>query len=347
MRMSTSEHFSNAVTMRRLLYGRIVSAALCTAAELRLPDLLHEGPKTADELAARTDAHPGALRRLMRALVAFDVVAERADGAYELTALGGTLRSDVPGTALPTALLAGELGRAWDALGVTVRSGGPAFDATFGTDFFTYLGTKPDLRETFYASQAADLDLTLEELAAVGFASYGTIVDVGGGDGALLAQVLAACPGSRGVLVDLPAVVPEARERMAAAGLADRCEVVAGDFFASVPSGGDLYVLRDVLHDWPDERCVELLAACRRSMPATAGLLIIERVVDEDATAWLGRVMDLYMLCVLDGRERTLAEFQRLLGAAGFTSGTCHRLSAGAVGIMARPGETGQEVAMT
>ncbi|MGH3787669.1 MAG: methyltransferase [Pseudonocardiaceae bacterium] len=340
--MSSPEHFSNAIAMRRMLYGRLLSSALYAAALLRLPDLLHKRQQTAKELAIQVQADAATLDQLLRALAAFNVVAEYSNGKFVLTALGHTLRSDVPATARPTALLVGgAIGQAWDGLIDAVSTGKSSFVGTFGMDFFTYLETQPELQSTFYDSQAADLEIVLEELRVVDFASYRKIVDVGGGDGALLAHVLTACPQLRGVLMDTAPVVPKARKHMVAMGLAERCDVLVGNFFEAVPTGGDLYLMRDVLHDWPDEHCAKLLAVCRRAMSQTAKLLIVERVSAREAIAdqeaQLTRLMDLYMLSVLGGHERTIEQLERLLTSAGFTQRACHRLSGGAAAIESVP----------
>ncbi|MGI8305928.1 methyltransferase [Saccharopolyspora hattusasensis] len=259
--MDTSEEIPYEIVMRQLLLGRLVSSALHAAVVLRIPDVVHEDPCTAEELAVHLDVNEPALRRLVRVLINLEVISEDpANGVLTLTPLGNTLRENVPGTARHSALLVGgPIGRCWDHLLAAVRTGEPAFDATFGVDVFSYLDGEADLQGVFYRSQAADLEITLAELVVVGWESYRTVVDVGGGDGALLEHVLTACPESRGVVLETASVAQLARSRMAAAGLAQRCEVVIGDFFESVPSGGDLYVLRDVVHDWPDERCAALL----------------------------------------------------------------------------------------
>ncbi|APU15401.1 MULTISPECIES: methyltransferase [Actinoalloteichus] len=340
--VSQAEHLASAAEMRAMIFGRLLSAALCTAAALRLPDLLHEGPQTAEQLARRCGALPGPLARLLRVLANFDTVTVGADGAFALTSLGETLRSDVPGSAWPTAMLAAEFGPGWDRLLDTVRTGTPSFERVHGVDVFGLLAGDPELSSLFYASQAADLDLTLDRLSRVDFTRFPTIVDVGGGDGALLRRVLTDHPAGRGVLLDLPGAAAQARERLAAAGLGDRCAVSAGDFFTAVPAGGDLYLLRDILHDWPDARCLELLTVCRRAMAPTATLMIIERVSDpvlsSDPAARLTGLMDLYMLSVLDGRERTLEEFAVLLTSAGFVPSPAVRLTGGAAVIEAAPG---------
>jgi hypothetical protein len=323
-----------AVEMRRLILGRLASSAVSVAADLRIPDLLSSRPHTAEELAARTDTQPLPLRRLLHALVTFGVLREEQDGAFALTPFGETLRSDVPGSAWASAMLAGgEIGQSWDQLLATLRTGKPAFDQSFGMDFFTYLADRPQLRQVFYASQGADIEVTLDQLDVLGFDRYSSIVDIGGGDGALLAHALTKAPSAQGVLFDAPAVVTNAKQRMTAAGLAGRCEIVAGDFFKAVPHNGDLYLMRDILHDWTDDLCLDILATCRQAMPAHATLAIIERATDSQAPtgphAEMLSLMDLYMMSVLNGQERTLGEFTTLLTKAGFEVRTCHRLSNG------------------
>nr|AHE14679.1 O-methyltransferase [uncultured bacterium] len=317
----TPQRPDDALAARRLVLGRLSCAAVHAAVVLGIPAALRDDPAAAPELAARLGADLAALGRLLDALVALGVVDRGSGDRYGLTGVGRSLLADAPGTAAPTALLAGgEIGRAWDGLAHAVRTGTSAFVANTGTDVFGYLATDPATQATFYRSQAADLELNLDRLDRVDFARYPTIVDVGGGDGALLAHLLERHPAGRGVLLDAPNAAAAAGERFSAAGLGARTIVVAGDFFAAVPPGGDLYLLRDVLHDWSDDRCRDLLGVCRRDMPSTATLLVIDRVarrgVGDDL---LIHLMDLYMLSVLGGgRERTAAELDELLTSAGF-----------------------------
>jgi hypothetical protein len=325
------EHLANAAKVRSLLLGRLVTAAIGAAAQLRLPDLIAGGQGTVDQLAKATSTDPPGLYRLLRALTEIGVVEEQSPGTFGLTGLGHALRDDVPGTARPSALLAsGEMGQAWDCLLYSVRTGRPAFENVFGTDLFGYLAERPERREVFYASQAADLEATLAGLASVDLGGYQTIVDVAGGDGALLAALLARHPQGRGILLEQESVVPAARQRMTETGLADRCEVVSGDMFTAVPGEGDLYLMRDILHDWPDERCVELLSVCRAAMPAGAMLMVIERVAGEPADQRTA-LMDLYMLSVLTGQERTVGQYRGLLDRAKLCLSAVRQLPAGAV----------------
>lgn len=193
-----------AAQLRQLVYGQLLARTVCVAAELRLADELVDGPATAETLARRTTTDHIALHRLLRGLVAFGVLADIGDGRFALTDLGQTLRSDRPDSALPTALLAATVtGPAWDRLGSVVRSGKPAFPDAFGTDFFGYLEQNPDARAIFDRSQEAGIALELPEILSCVDLADALIVDVGGGDGALLAAVLAANPASRGILADL------------------------------------------------------------------------------------------------------------------------------------------------
>ncbi|MEV5341656.1 DUF6875 domain-containing protein [Streptomyces sp. NPDC052676] len=335
-----------ALRMRHLIYGQLRSRAVCAMAELGLADLLAEdGPLTADTLAARTGAHPESLARLLRALASFGVL--EADGGepvrYALTPLGATLRSDAPGSALPTALLAlAATGPAWQRLPEVVRDGRPAYGAAHGRDFFAHLDEDPWLRTVFDRSQETGLALELRGvLDALDLTGTRVVVDVGGGDGALLAGLLSARPRLRGLLVDRPAALPAARARFAAAGLGERCEAVEGDFFGTLPSGGDLYVLRHILHDWDDDACVRLLRSCRAAMAPGARLALVDHMTDPadgpERAEW-GALMDLYMMTLFGGgRERGRAETEALLRRAGFTVTAVTRLPGGSAVVEARP----------
>lgn len=332
-----------AVQMRRILYGHLLSRALCAVAALGVPDMLAEGPRTAENLAERSSASAAALRQVLRALAAFDVFAEHEDGTFSLTPLGETLRSDAVASAVPTAALVGsEIGQAWNDFMWTVRTGRSAFGKLYGTDFFSYLELKPELRTIFDLSQAEGLRLDLDEiLRRIDFSGSRVVVDVGGGDGALLEHVLAAYPHLRGVLIEVPQEVARARQRLTAAGLANRFEAHAADIFENVPAAGDVYLLRQIMHDWDDEHCVALLAACRRAMSEHAVLLIIDLVVKDNVTSdpdsQLAALMDLYMMSIFDGRERTRAQLESLLADAGFRLNTVTRLSGRMMALRATP----------
>ncbi|WP_326600461.1 methyltransferase [Streptomyces sp. NBC_01803] len=338
------DELEDAVAVRALLFAPLVSRALCGIAELGIPDLLAAGPRSVAELAGLTGAHEPSLRQALTALVAFEVFEAHGDDRFALARLGSALTTEAPGTALPTALLAHAVtGRAWHGVPDTLRTGRPAFDTEFGTDFFAHLEARPWLREIFDRSQAADLDLEIAAiLRSCDLSAARLLVDVGGGDGALLARLLDAHPRLRGVLVDRPAAVTAARERLGKAGLAGRAEATEGDFFTAVPGGGDVYLMREILHDWDDAQCVTVLRACRRAMPADGRLLVIELAADDGPDtgprARMTALMSLYMLSVLPGRERTARGFGGLLAAAGFHLTSVHRLTGHKVLIEASPG---------
>ncbi|MFF7990857.1 methyltransferase [Kitasatospora xanthocidica] len=339
---TTHDH---ATQMRMLLYGQLVSRTLCTAVRLGVPEALAGQARSADELADQLGGHPVALGRLLRALAPFGVVTEGSDGTFALTAFGSTLLPTTPGTAHPTALLlAGEVGRTWTDLEHTVRTGESAFQRQFGCQLFDHLEQQPDRREVFDRSQEAGLRLELDEVFdAVGFERYPWIVDVGGGNGHLMCELLGRTPGSTGTVLDLPGTVPLAEKRIAEEGLTRRCTAVAGDFFAHVTPGADLYILSHILHDWGQDRATDILRTCVAAMPEHGRLMVIDLVTDattaEGVPHRLPAVMDLYMLSLFGaagGRERTRAEFAALLCAAGLESEETKVLPSGMAVITAR-----------
>ena len=332
----------DAASMRALIYGHLLSRGICVAAKLGIPERLDRGPCSAEELAEASGAHPQNLRRLLAGLVAFDVFAQRADGAFELAPLGRTLTAGAPGSVLSTALVVGaEIGDSWNDMEASVRTGHCAFDVTFGTDFFSYLSNRPRLREDFYSSQASGLRLELDGIARLIAPGGGQqFVDVGGGDGALLAALLTRFPDAGGLLLEHPDAVAAAAERFGESGLARRCTAVVGDFFEDVPAGGDVYLLRHILHDWDDESCLRILRTCRRVMPESARLVVIETLMAapdaDEATRRAAALMDLYMMSVVDGRERTLDEVVRLLEQSGFCCRDVAEVAAGSYAVVAR-----------
>jgi hypothetical protein len=308
------------VALLRMMIGYWISKALNVAAELGLADLLRNDPRSSDELADACGADPAALYRLLRALASVGVFTEVEGRRFALTPLAELLRSDVPGSMRALARMYGsEQYRAWNGLLESVRTGEPAFERTFGASYFDYLAQNPESGAVFneamtgWTTQVADA-----AVAAYDFAGLDTIVDVGGGHGLLLATILRAHPKVRGVLFDLPHVVAGAQPLLEAAGVADRCTVVSGDFFVSVPEGGDAYLLAQILHDWDDERCRTILQNCSRAMLPDGRLLVVEQVLPPANEPSLGKWIDLHMLVLLTGRERTEAEYRALLEAVGF-----------------------------
>ena len=310
-----------------MLFGYFPPQVLHVMTRIGLADQLAAGPRPAAELATATGCHPGALARLLRALVVIGVL-EQPDpdepDVYALTGTGELLRTDHPATMRNYVLLfCGEqVWQSWGDLEYSVRTGQSAWERRYGPPFGPGFMTA-EFSAVFNAAMAEGTARTAPAvIAAGGFERFGTLADLGGGRGTLLAAILAAHPGLRGILVDLPRALDGAADVLRAAGAADRCEVVPGDFFAAVPGGADAYLLKSVIHDWDDERAAMILASVRAAMPADAALLLVEPVMtDRPGKQDLFSVSysDLNMLVCTAGRERTAGEFGDLLAGAGFT----------------------------
>jgi hypothetical protein len=318
---TTGADLPPSAAMLRLIAGFWVSRAVASAAGLGIADLLREGPKSSGELAAATGTHAPSLYRLLRALASVGVFAEEGDGRFALTPLGATLQSGVPGSLRTFAMLQQDEEHlcAWGDLSYSLRTGAIAFDHCFGLDLWRYRARHPE-GSGFFDQAMAEFTGVVDAgiLAAYDFTPLRTVVDVGGGNGALLVSLLLAHPQMRGVLFDQSHVAAAARRRFEAAGLSGRCEVVAGDFFTSLPEGGDAYLLKWIIHDWDDQRAVAILGNCRRALVGSSRLLLIEAVIPPGNAPAFHKFMDLNMMVMTGGRERTAAEYRTLLETAGF-----------------------------
>ena len=307
--------------LARLMDGYLVTQMLHTAASLGVADALAGGPRSGAELAAEVGADPGALTRVLRGLAVEEIVEERDDGRFALTPAGELLRRDVPGSLRGAVLARGEVYFDTAAEMLTaVRGGGVAYELAHGEPFFEHLARHPEREAAFQASMAGRAAQEVADVvAAYDFGNLDRLVDVGGGAGNLLAAILRAAPQLRGVLFDRPGVAPAAEQRMRDAGVWERCELVAGDFFESVPSGADAYVLSRVLHDWDDAEAARILARVRDAMGTGSRLLVVEAILPERAADAPAAIrMDLHMLLLFSqAQERTEAEFRRLLEGAG------------------------------
>jgi predicted O-methyltransferase YrrM len=309
----------------QMILGPMAAQVVATAARLGLMDRIGDGAAAAEELAREYGTDPGATSRLLRTLAALDLLTETEPGRFCATPAGALLRTDRPDSLHSFSLMFSDpaMLRAWERLDDSVRTGRTAFDDVFGTDFFAHLKEHPELSARFNAAMSQGTRATAAALpAAYDFGRFGTVVDVGGGDGTLLAAVLRAHPTCRGVLHDTPEGLAQARETLERAGVEDRCELRTGDFFASVPDGGDLYLLKSVIHDWDDERAATILRHCRDALPEHGRVLVVEPVLRPTVDGSTPPVMyltDLNMLVNVGGRERTRAEFETLLDRAGLT----------------------------
>ena len=291
------------------------------ACKLGLPERLAAGPRTSEEIAAEIGAHPH-LHRLMRGLVACGALEQREDGQFVLTEAGQALRADVANSRRNLVIEWGEvIAPAMAALAHGAMTGETPFDHVFGMSVWDYRSRDPGRSQAFHAAAAAmTAHVATRLLAAYDFTGIRHVVDVGGGQGALLGPLLQAHPGMTGKVVDR--TVDGADAHLATLGVADRAEIVAGDFFATVPGGGDLYILKAIIHDWNDEEATRILANCRAAMAPGGRLLLIERLMPARVVAGDQTVMsDVLMMALEHGRERTEAEFLALLAAAGFGNG--------------------------
>lgn len=313
--------------LTRLILSLWAPQSIHTAAALGIPDLLANGPRRSDELAQAAEAHPGALHRLMRALVVLELCTQTEDGAFALTPLGDYLRSDSPDSARSWALLMGGryVWRGWECLVDCVRTGQPAPKLLGEKETFEAMASDPQSAAIFYQAM---VEMTRQAAGALikayDFSGVHTLLDVGGGYGVLLAAILAAYPEMSGKVFDLPHCQEGATRLLAKRGAAGRAEFVAGSFFDSVPAGADAYILKSVIHDWNDEQSLTIFKNCRAAMregKVGARLLIIEPTVPDrvGSSSHDGVIVgsDLNMLVMTGGRERTEAEFRSLLEAAG------------------------------
>jgi hypothetical protein len=307
--------------LAQLIFGKCVSMAISVAAKLRIADKLAAGPKSAADLARETETHAGSLYRVLRALASVGVFAEDADGRFRLNPMAEYLRTGVTGSVRGLADYFGSdwSWRPWGHLLDSVRTGETAFDRVFGEPCFDYLAKHPDDSAVFNEGMTGFSSMVAPAVVeAYDFSKFGTIVDVGGGHGFLLTAVLKANPTAHGVVFDAPHVVEGAAGPIRAAGLAERCRAEGGDFFKAVPAGGDAYLMKHIIYDWPDDKATTILKNCRKAVKPGGKLLLVELVIKPANEPDLGKVLDLEMLVLPSGRERTEAEYARLFAGAGW-----------------------------
>jgi hypothetical protein len=330
MSPSTGADVPDANTVERMvllsvLSGSWLAQAGYAMAKLGVADLLADGPRTADDLAAGCGAHPEALHRMLRALAAVGLFEEPGPRTYALNDASRLLCSDATRSARLSAIMYGEeVFRSFAEIMHTARTGKPAFDRAHGMGFYEYLDADAEAERRYHAAMGGTCETPAAFAASCDLDGVRTLVDVGGGTGTLLADVLAAHPGMWGVLLERPEVVREARGRLAGAGVLERVRLAEGDFFDRVPSGGDLYVLARCLHNWPDDKAVQILRTVRAAMEPGGRLVILEKLIPEGPGFSPAKLVDLLMLVMVTGRERTRAEYRDLLDRSGFELVAAH-----------------------
>jgi hypothetical protein len=318
--LQNSNDTSPSKKLLQMITASWVSQSIYAAAKLGIADLLKNGPQTIDELGNSVGADVQSLYRLMRVLASVGVFTEVKDRYFGLTPLGECLQTGTFQSMRAMATMCGEEHyQAWGNILHSIKTGECAFKNLYETSFFQYLKQNTESEQIFceamtnYAAQAHIL-----VAAAYDFSGIKKIVDVGGGHGTLIASILKANLKMSGVLFDIPEVIEGAEQNIKAAGLENRCELVTGDFFKSVPSGGDAYILSTVIHDWDDDHSITILKNCHNAMVENGKLLLVEMVIPPDNEPFFGKILDLTMLVIHGGRERTKIEYQALFAAAGF-----------------------------
>lgn len=307
--------------MLQIISGFWISRAVYVIAKLGIPDLLKSGPKTAEELASATKTHAPSLFRILRALASVGVLRSAEGGRFTQTPVSETLVTNAPGSLRWFAV--SELGQehypAWGNLMHSVKTGEIAFDNFFGVDIWKYFQQNPEDAAVFNDSMSSVTAAANEAITSLyDFSQFGKIVDVGGGHGGLITSILKKNPEVKGILFDAAEVIEGARPKVEAAGLEDRLETMSGDFFKSVPEGGDAYIMKWIIHDWDDEKSNTILRNCRNHMQPNGRLILVDSVVPETDEPHFSKFIDLNMLVMTGGKERTEKEFEQLLADAGF-----------------------------
>jgi hypothetical protein len=307
--------------LMQMAMGFTVPFLLRTAAQLCLADHLADGPQSAEQLADVTCTHAPSLYRFLRTLASIGVFTEDGTHRFSLTPLAEPLRSNVPGSVRTSILsLTGDLFVIpWHKMLYSVQTGKPSFDKHFGAPFFDHISNDPEEAAWFsdflIGINSADAPAVAD---AYDFSPYAHIADIGGATGHILTTILASHPGPRGTLFDLAHNQAGAAELIQTRGMAERVTFIAGSFFEGIPTGCDLYLMSHVIHDWSEEQCLIILANCHRAMPRTGKLLIVEQVLSEGNAFHPGKMLDITMLTLTPGQERTVPEYRALLKKAGF-----------------------------
>jgi len=306
--------------LTRMIAAAALSRAICTIGELGVSDHIQSGvPQPVERLARLTGTHERSLYRLLRFTASYGMFRETGDRQFDHTPLSTILRSDAADTFRPAAQMFHRMFAAWDGLDHSVRTGEPGSLKVFGEPLFDYIGRQPDLASLFDAGMTAfHGHETAAMLDAYDFSGIETLADIGGGNGSLLAAVLRRYPQMRGILFDLGHVIGRARSGMQALGLEQRCSVIEGNFFESIPGGADAYIMRHIIHDWTDEQSVKILTNCRKVIPLDGRVLLVEFTVSDPNQASLGKDADMMMLTFPGGMERTAEEYRALFEQSGF-----------------------------
>ncbi|QDU07466.1 methyltransferase [Gimesia aquarii] len=304
----------------RMITGYWTSQSIFAAAKLGIADLLKDGPQKIEQLAEASHTNCDALYRLLRALASIGIFAEEGQRLFSLTPLAEFLRSDIPDSKRALAMMTGdEQFHAWTEILYTLETGKTSFDKVWGKPIFEYLSEHPDKGHIFdQAMTGIHGRETSTILEAYDFSEFKVLADIGGGNGSNLIGLLQHYPEMKGILFDLPHVIERSQTNLENAGLGNRCESIGGSFFDSIPLTADAYLMRHIIHDWDDEKSLTILRNCHAVMSENSKLLIIESVIPPGNEPFAGKFLDLVMMLIPGGKERTESEYQTLYNQAGF-----------------------------
>ncbi len=315
------ERLAAAIAVRDMILNATLTQMVSVASRLGIADLLKDGAKTSDELAKSTGTDAGALYRLLRGLASVGVFAEIEGHRFELTAMADCLRSDSEFSMKAYAVWGGSecWWRPWENAYEAVKTGKSVFKLTLGMEIFEYFGQHPELADIFNTFMNERIvPIAKAVCAAYDFSKAKKVVDVGGGGGLMLATILKENPHLSGVVQDLPSVIASEGHIIEKVGVAERCKLVSKSFFDDVATGGDIYILSAIIHDWDDESCIKILRNCHKKIHDSGKLLLVESVIEKGNRRQFGKLTDLNMMVLAGGKERTVEEFQKLLLASGF-----------------------------
>jgi len=317
----SSQNMPPRLALWPMISAYYVPQMIYVVAKLGIADILKDGVKNCDELATATGTNAPALYRLMRALASVGIFVEKEQGYFDLTPVAVYLQSDIPDSIRWAAIMfAEEQYKVWGELLYSIKTGASAFDHVYGMDLYQYLAQNPEQGEIFHKAMTS-IAITREDAAITtdyDFSSINILVDIGGGRGSTIAEILKANPTMKGILFDCAPALEGAKELIKTAGVLQRCEFTVGDFFKSVPSGCDAYILKRILHDWDDERAIAILKNCHRAMAKKGKILVVERLIPLGNEPFAGKLIDLDMLVMTGGIERTEKQCRSLFEAAGF-----------------------------
>jgi hypothetical protein len=320
MQNADLQHEISPILLAQMIFGGWVQQSITVAAKLDISDLLKEGPLSYERLAELTESHPETLYRLMRALSSVGLFTELDNKTFALQPLGTFLQSETPGSMRALAILFGEKWHreSWSNLIYSVRTGKNAFREVHGQEFFEYMVANPEAGEVFNNAMIAISNMLVPFLSLYNFSGFNRIIDVGGGYGGIMTTILTQNPLLKGTVFDLPAVIEGTKQNIRAAGLEGRCDCMSGNFFESVPPGGDVYLMKHIIHDWGDDEAIAILRNCRQQMQDTGRLVLLEAVIEPGDAPHPSKFMDLEMIVSVVGKERTENEINALFKESGF-----------------------------